>query len=113
MEALPQGESPALCRPLILLTFALWQWIFRERMADQFMLVLLQTLLVRSHQLLQEEIGLTLYNMAAVNFDHFYAHFLPHFLQSCESLDSSQKAALAANFPADKVTLNGLFLFFC
>ena len=69
----------------------------------QFLNVLVQVLVCKSHDLLQEEVGITIYNMASVNFDGFYANFLHHFLQNCELLDTSQKAILSANFKLDKV----------
>ncbi|KAI0218442.1 Exportin-6-A [Lamellibrachia satsuma] len=75
--------------------------IFRETMLYQFLTVLLQVLVCRSHDLLQEEIGVTVYNMASVDFDTFYACFLPTFLAGCDGIDASQKAVLAQNFKMD------------
>lgn len=69
----------------------------------QFLNVLLQALVYRSHDLLQEEITITLYNMAAVDFDSFYSAFLPRFLGGCEGLTDSQKTELGKNFTLDKV----------
>ena len=69
----------------------------------QFLNVLLQALVYRSHDLLQEEITITLYNMAAVDFDSFYSAFLPRFLGGCEGLTDSQKTELGNNFTPDKV----------
>lgn len=69
----------------------------------QFLNVLLQALVYRSHDLLQEEITITLYNMAAVDFDSFYSAFLPRFLGGCEGLTDSQKTELGKNFTPDKV----------
>ncbi|KAI0232540.1 Exportin-6-A, partial [Lamellibrachia satsuma] len=77
------------------------QGIFRETMLYQFLTVLLQVLVCRSHDLLQEEIGVTVYNMASVDFDTFYACFLPTFLAGCDGIDASQKAVLAQNFKMD------------
>lgn len=59
----------------------------------------------RSHDLLQEEIGVTVYNMASVDFDTFYACFLPTFLAGCDGIDASQKAVLAQNFKMDCVSV--------
>lgn len=75
--------------------------IFRETMLYQFLTVLLQVLVCRSHDLLQEEIAITVYNMASVDFDTFYACFLPTFLAGCDGIDASQKAVLAQNFKMD------------
>lgn len=73
-------------------------------MLCQFLNVLMQTLLNKSHDLLGEEIGITVYNMASADFDSFYNTFLPQFLQTSVGLDDSQKASLAANFNTeDKV----------
>ena len=70
----------------------------------QFVNVFLQALVYRSHDLLQEEITITLYNMAAVDFDSFYSAFLPRFLRGCEGLTQSQKSELGQNFTPDKVS---------
>lgn len=70
----------------------------------QFVNVLLQALVYRSHDLLQEEITITLYNMAAVDFDSFYSAFLPQFLGGCEGLTDTQKSELGKNFTPDKVS---------
>ncbi|XP_015764483.1 PREDICTED: exportin-6-like [Acropora digitifera] len=64
--------------------------IFKNSMLLQFVNVLLQALVYRSHDLLQEEITITLYNMAAVDFESFYSIFLPQFLGGCEGLTDSQ-----------------------
>lgn len=72
-------------------------------MQSQFMTVLLQVLVHKSHDLLQDEIVVTLYNMASVDFDRFYADYLRQFLSECEGLDDSQKAMLASNFKMEKV----------
>ena len=69
----------------------------------QFLNVLIQVLVIKSHDLLQEEIGITIYNMASVDFDSFYANFLPQFLASCEGVDQNQKTILGQNFKMDKV----------
>ena len=70
----------------------------------QYVNVFLQALVYRSHDLLQEEITITLYNMAAVDFDSFYSAFLPRFLGGCEGLTESQKSELGKNFTPDKVS---------
>ena len=85
-------------------SFYLFQRLFREMMLLQFLSVLLQVLVSKSHDLLQEEIAITLYNMAHVDFDIFFTKFLPQFLESCDGIDSSQKTVLAQNFKMDKVS---------
>ena len=76
-------------------------------MQTQFLNVLIQTLVHKSHDLLQEEIGITVYNMASVDFDAFYSKFLPQFLASCEGLDVNQKTILRDNFKMDTVSMHG------
>lgn len=73
-------------------------------MLYQFLNVLFQTLIHKSHNLLQEEIVNTIYHMASVEFSAFYTNFLPHFLQTAESLDSNQKTSLLQNFKRDTVS---------
>lgn len=71
---------------------------FKTVMLGQFMNVLLQTLISKSHDLLHEEIVLTIYNMASVDFISFYSNFLHRFLTTSENLDANQKIALLQNF---------------
>ena len=84
--------------------------IFRKLMLAQFLQVLIQVLVQRSHDLLQEEIVIMVYNMAAVDFDGFYANFLPQFLSSCDWLDDNQKKVLSQNFKLEKVGVGGYYL---
>lgn len=86
----------------------LLQSIFKEMMLFQFLNVLFQVLIHKSHDLLQEDIAVTIYNMAAVDFDAFYSTFLPQFLQSCQGVDDTQKALLSHNFKLELVG-NDLF----
>ena len=72
-------------------------------MLFHFLNVLLQVLVRRSHDLLQEEIAIALYNMASADFDKFYQRFLPEFLTGCEGLYAEQKAELSKSFKMDKV----------
>ena len=65
--------------------------------------MLLQVLVRRSHDLLQEEIAIALYSMASADFDKFYLRFLPEFLTGCEGLYAEQKAELSKSFKMDKV----------
>ncbi|XP_071494224.1 exportin-6-like [Diadema antillarum] len=72
--------------------------IFKTLMLSPFMNVLLQALIHKSHDLLQEETMVTVYNMASVDFDNFFRVFLPEFLSSTEGLDANQKTILKTNF---------------
>ncbi|KAB0383001.1 hypothetical protein FD755_004918 [Muntiacus reevesi] len=76
--------------------------IFRSTMLFQFVNVLLQVLVHRSHDLLQEDIGIAVYNMASVDFDGFFTAFLPEFLSSCDGVDANQKNVLGRNFKMDR-----------
>lgn len=74
-------------------------------MLFHFINVLLQVLLHKSHDLLQEEITLAIYNMASVDFDAFYSAFMPEFLNGCQGVDTSQRAVLARNFKLEQVRM--------
>uniref|UniRef100_A0A672S412 Importin N-terminal domain-containing protein n=1 Tax=Sinocyclocheilus grahami TaxID=75366 RepID=A0A672S412_SINGR len=63
---------------------------------------LIQILLHKSHDLLQDDITLALYNMAAVDFQAFYSSFLPEFLNGCQGLDPHQRTTLARNFTPER-----------
>ncbi|XP_039630532.1 exportin-6 isoform X1 [Polypterus senegalus] len=76
--------------------------LFRTSMLFHFINVLLQVLVHRSHDLLQDEIALAVYNMASVDFDGFYSAFLPEFLSSCHGVDSNQRTVLGRNFKMDQ-----------
>uniref|UniRef100_A0A8C1H1A8 Exportin 6 n=1 Tax=Cyprinus carpio carpio TaxID=630221 RepID=A0A8C1H1A8_CYPCA len=76
--------------------------LFRNTMLFHFINVLLQVLLHKSHDLLQDDITLALYNMAAVDFPAFYSSFLPEFLNGCQGLDPHQRTTLARNFTPER-----------
>uniref|UniRef100_A0A3Q3GG94 Exportin 6 n=1 Tax=Labrus bergylta TaxID=56723 RepID=A0A3Q3GG94_9LABR len=76
--------------------------LFRTSMLLHFINVLLQVLLHKSHDLLQEEITVAIYNMASVDFDAFYSAFMPEFLNGCQGVDTSQRAVLARNFKLER-----------
>lgn len=76
--------------------------IFSDGMLFHFLNVLFQVLVRRSHDLLQEEIAIALYNMASADFDKFYLRFLPDFLTHCDELFAEQKAELSKTFKMDK-----------
>lgn len=72
-------------------------------MLFHFINVLLQVLLHKSHDLLQEEITVAIYNMASVDFDAFYSAFMPEFLNGCQGVDTNQRGVLARNFKLEQV----------
>ena len=90
---------------LVLFLFP-FQPIFNDGMLCHFLNVLLQVLVRRSHDLLQEEIAIALYNMASSDFDKFYLRFLPDFLTHCDGLFEEQKSELSKTFKMDKVRVN-------
>lgn len=72
---------------------------------SQFLNVLLQVLVVRSHDLLQEDILTAVYNMACVDFSMFFNTFVPAFLKSVNTIDYYQKETLKGNLSTeDKVS---------
>lgn len=81
------------------------QKLFRTSMLFHFINVLLQVLLHKSHDLLQEEMTVAIYNMASVDFDAFYSAFMPEFLGGCQGVDAGQRAVLARNFKLERVTM--------
>lgn len=91
----------AVCLDIVL-SYAL-QKLFRNAMLFHFLNVLLQVLLHKSHDLLQDDITLALYNMAAVDFPAFYSSFLPEFLNGCQGLDPHQRTTLARHFTPERV----------
>ena len=58
---------------------------------------------MKTHGLLSEEIAIAVYHMASVDFQGFYAHYLPFLLTNCDGLDDSQRATLASNFQSNEV----------
>lgn len=74
-------------------------------MLFHFINVLLQVLLHKSHDLLQEEMTVAIYNMASVDFDAFYSAFMPEFLGGCQGVDAGQRAVLARNFKLERVKM--------
>lgn len=75
--------------------------LFKEHLLSQFLTVLLQTLLHKTHALLNDDIFSAVYNLCAVDFDAFFNTFLLHYLQSVEGLDQKQRELLRRNFTSD------------
>ena len=72
---------------------------FRSCMLYSFLQILLQTLVQKSHDLLQEEICSCVYSMAAVDFTTYHQEFFPKFLTGMsEGLSEAQRAELAKNY---------------
>ena len=45
-----------------------------------------------------------MYNMAAVDFEAFFAHFVARFLEQTEGVDDGQRQMLKANLKTDTVS---------
>ena len=80
-------------------------------MLFHFINVLVQVLLHKSHDLLQEEITVAIYNMACVDFDAFFSAFMPEFLNGCQGVDASQRSVLARNFKLERVRITVVLIF--
>ena len=71
---------------------------------EGFLSVLIQTLIHKSHALLDEDISTAIYHMASVDINTFHEIFLTRFLQSTDALDNSQRESLRNNFKRDTVS---------
>ena len=67
-----------------------FQDIFHNHMLLQFINVLFQALVYRSHDLLQEEITITIYNMASVDFEKFYLVLFNRISQRLRGFDGER-----------------------
>ena len=52
---------------------------------------------------LGEEITAAVYNMAKVDFEAFFGHFIARFLEQTDGLDDGQKQMLQSNLKTDTV----------
>ena len=71
---------------------------FSSCMLTPFLQLLLQVLVQKSHDILQDEICSSIYSMAAVNFTAYHQQFLPKFLTSIGGLSEEQQQQLVANY---------------
>lgn len=81
-----------------------FQDVFRKQLLSQFLTVLFQSLLQKSHALLSDEILLAIYNMVIVDYHAFIYTFLPNFLNETDGLDSHQRETLLRNFSTESVS---------
>ncbi|RZB40953.1 exportin-6, partial [Asbolus verrucosus] len=65
---------------------------------SKYLSVLLQTLIEKSQSLLSEDIQMAVYNMATVNFEHFFSTFLPQFIRNIDGITDQQREVLLTNF---------------
>ncbi|XP_075220415.1 exportin ellipsoid body open [Lycorma delicatula] len=68
--------------------------LFRSAFLGEFLTVLMNNLVEKSHALLGDEIATAVYNMAAVDFNTYFNSFIPHFLSQVSGLDSYQREML-------------------
>jgi len=54
-----------------------------------------------SHELLREEIGLSIYAMASAQFDAFFQQILPNYLVTCQGIVDQQRILLKNGFAVD------------
>ncbi|XP_063983905.1 exportin-6 isoform X2 [Diachasmimorpha longicaudata] len=76
--------------------------VFKSHLLERFLMALFTVLIHRSHNLLADDIAVAIHNLAGVDINWFFSHFLPTFLAGCEGLDDVQRATLLENF--DKST---------
>lgn len=68
--------------------------------------VLLEALVNRSHNLLQDEICLSVYSMASVHFAAYYQHFVWKYLSDVEGLSDEHRTLLAQQYKMVEVSLS-------
>ena len=72
--------------------------LFQTTMLASFLQVLLNALIQKSHDLLQEEIIQAIYSMVSSNFDGFFSQFVPNYLMNINDLTDNQKSQLHQNY---------------
>lgn len=72
--------------------------IFQSTMLYSFLQVLLNVLIQKSHDLLQEEIINAVFSMVSSNFDAFFLQFIPNFLMNISLLTDHQRTQLHENY---------------
>ncbi|CAG2164605.1 unnamed protein product [Oppiella nova] len=72
--------------------------IFKQTMIKPFLSLFIQTLCDKSLNLLQDDIYAIVFNMASVDFPHFFNVFIPQYLYNCERLNDLQRNSLATKY---------------
>uniref|UniRef100_F6YTY3 Exportin-6 n=1 Tax=Ciona intestinalis TaxID=7719 RepID=F6YTY3_CIOIN len=80
----------------------LYFMLSEEGVLFQFVNVLIQALLNKTHNLLQEEICTAVFNMSSVDLDYFHSNFLQQFLQHAEGVTADQKHSLYSAFKPER-----------
>lgn len=74
-------------------------------MWEPFLNTLLQVLVLKSHDLLQDEICELIYQLAAVDFMRFCTEFLPKFIGNVVGLSEDQKVCLVKDYQIAEVSI--------
>lgn len=72
--------------------------IFRAGIAKEFINTLFEVLSSGSHELLRDEIGLSIHAMASADFEVFFHQNLPSYLVTCQGIDDQQRMLLKNGF---------------
>lgn len=72
-------------------------------MLSTFLEVLLNSLLNQSHDLLKDDIGLTIHTMASVDLRAFNSDFMQHYLLKMQGLTDHQKGDMLKAFQNQEV----------
>ena len=80
------------------------QSIFRAGIAKEFINTLFEVLSSGSHELLRDEIGLSIHAMASADFEVFFHQNLPSYLVTCQGIDDQQRMLLKNGFTNETVT---------
>ena len=81
--------------------------MFQANLLQTFLEVLLNSLVNQSHDLLKEDIGLTIHTMASVDLRTFNSDFMGHYLLQAHGLTDHQKGDMLKAFQNQEV---GLFI---
>ena len=72
-------------------------------MWEPFLDILLQVLMLKSHDLLHDEISELIYELASVNFLRFCTEFFPKFIGNFVGLTQDQKLSLVKDYQIAEV----------
>ncbi|RWS06375.1 exportin-6-like isoform X1 [Dinothrombium tinctorium] len=79
--------------------------VFRRNLLKQFLTLFMQTLVSKTHDILNDEISNVIYNLASVDFNVFFHQFILEFLCISDGLNDNQRNVLATtivrNFATD------------
>ncbi|KAL1498173.1 hypothetical protein ABEB36_009014 [Hypothenemus hampei] len=75
--------------------------LFRSHFLSELLRVLLDTLLYKRQGLCNEDIIFAVYSMAEVDFDGFFATFLPHYIRNLDGVKANDFEILVGHFNAN------------